>query len=76
MPTVLRKDGFKFFFYANEHLPLHIHITKGNDFAKINIETLEIIVNYFKSNELNKIINIIKENQSLLMEKWNECFQR
>ena len=27
MPTLLRKDGFKFFFYANEHEPKHIHVS-------------------------------------------------
>ena len=26
MPTLLRQDGFKFFFYANEHEPKHIHV--------------------------------------------------
>jgi hypothetical protein len=76
MPTILRKDGFKFFFYANEHMPKHIHVTKGDDFAKINLETLEIVTNYFKTNELNKINKIIIENRTLFMEKWNEYFQR
>ena len=29
MPTLLNIDGFKFFFYSNEHEPKHIHILKG-----------------------------------------------
>jgi hypothetical protein len=29
MPTLLDKDGYKFFFYANEHLPKHVHVLKG-----------------------------------------------
>ncbi len=58
MPTLLRKDGFKFFFYANEHLPKHIHVQKGDDFAKINIEDLTIIENYFSSSESKRIIVI------------------
>jgi hypothetical protein len=76
MPTILRKDGFKFFFYANEHLPKHVHIIKGDNYAKINLETLDIAANYFNKNELNKVIEIIKENRKLLMEKWYEYFQR
>jgi hypothetical protein len=76
MPTILRKDGFKFFFYANEHLPKHIHIVKGDNFAKVNLETLEVVINYFKGSELNKVIEIVRENRTLFMEKWYEYFQR
>ncbi len=47
MPTVLRKDGFKFFFYSNEHEPKHIHVLKGSGFAKIDLVTLEVKQNYF-----------------------------
>ena len=32
-PTLLIENGFKFFFYANEHLPRHIHVVKGDDYA-------------------------------------------
>ncbi len=35
MPTLLLHEGFKFFFYANEHEPKHVHVMKGGDFAKI-----------------------------------------
>jgi len=37
MPTLLIYDGFKFFFYANEHEPKHVHVIKGGDFAKIEL---------------------------------------
>jgi hypothetical protein len=26
MPKVFEKDGYKFFFYSNEHRPIHIHV--------------------------------------------------
>ncbi|MGB0788697.1 MAG: DUF4160 domain-containing protein [Marinirhabdus sp.] len=26
MPTVLRLRGYRFFFYSNEHLPIHVHV--------------------------------------------------
>ena len=28
MPTVLRTNGYRFFFYINDHGPPHIHIEK------------------------------------------------
>lgn len=34
MPTLLKINGFKFFFYSNEHEPKHIHVLKGEEFAK------------------------------------------
>jgi hypothetical protein len=39
MPTLLMQDGFKFFFYANEHEPKHVHVAKGDDYAKIELKT-------------------------------------
>ena len=29
MPTIFKKDGYRFFFYSNEHLPIHVHVTHG-----------------------------------------------
>ncbi|HNZ27745.1 MAG TPA: DUF4160 domain-containing protein [Spirochaetota bacterium] len=76
MPTLLLKNGFRFFFYANEHLPKHIHITKGDDFAKYDLERDVFVNNYFSANETNVIIEIIKENKSLFLEKWYEYFNK
>jgi hypothetical protein len=30
MPKVFDKDGYRFFFYSNEHLPMHVHVTYGD----------------------------------------------
>jgi hypothetical protein len=40
MPTLLLEQGFKFFFYANDHAPAHVHVPKGEQWAKIEIESL------------------------------------
>ncbi|WP_136062713.1 DUF4160 domain-containing protein [Pontiella sulfatireligans] len=37
MPTLLNQDGFKFFFYANEHDPRHIYVMSAEGFAKIEL---------------------------------------
>ena len=68
-------DGFKFFFYRNDHLPRHIHIEKGEKTAKFNIEFIQLIKSYrFNDNELKKIKNLIDENQELFKQKWDEFF--
>jgi hypothetical protein len=43
MPTILLKNGYRFFFYSNDHLPIHIHIEKDDKTAKFEIENLELI---------------------------------
>ena len=75
MPTILLIEGFRFFFYSNEHLPMHIHIEKAEKTAKVNIENIEVIKSTgFNSKDLKLISNLVLENQELLNRKWNEYF--
>ncbi len=58
MPTVINRDGFRFFFYSNEHLPEHIHVEKAEKTAKFNLEFVELIKSSrFNASELKQIRN-------------------
>jgi hypothetical protein len=36
MPTLLRVEGFRFFFFSNEgQEPPHVHVSKGDGLAKL-----------------------------------------
>ncbi len=37
MPTVLEAFGLRFFFYSDEHTPIHVHVVKGDESAKIEL---------------------------------------
>jgi hypothetical protein len=75
MPTILRINGYRFFFYSNDHAPIHIHVEKGNSSAKFNVIPVDLVNNYgFRSKELSTIKEIININQELLLNKWNEYF--
>ncbi len=74
MPTLLVHAGFKFFFYANEHLPLHIHVEKGNGYARIELATLTVTENFFKPADLKKVMALVKIHRDLFVEKWYEFF--
>lgn len=76
MPTLLLKDGFKFFFYANEHEPKHVHVMKGGDFAKIDLKSLRVSNNFLKPHELRKALRIAAEHQTDFERKWDEWFSR
>jgi len=76
LPTLLREKGFKFFFYANEHEPKHIHVLKAGDYAKIDITTLKVTKNYLKPPDLKKALYIVKVHQKEFERQWDEYFNR
>ena len=75
MPIIIKIDGFRFFFYSNEHPPKHIHIEKAEKTAKFNLEFIELIKSSrFNASELKQIRSLVEENQELLIQKWDEFF--
>ncbi|SFP63606.1 DUF4160 domain-containing protein [Hydrogenimonas thermophila] len=74
MPTLLNQDGFKFFFYANEHEPMHIHVIKGEGFAKIELQNLKVVQNYLKPKEIKQALKIVAVHREDFERKWNEWF--
>lgn len=75
MPTILRIDGFRFFFYTNDHLPKHIHIEKGEGTAKFHLFPVELVKSkHFKASEISEIRKLVLENRELLNQKWDEYF--
>jgi hypothetical protein len=76
MPTVLKIKGYRFFFYTNEHLPVHIHIEKDDKTAKFNLKpNVELVYSRrLKAQELSEIRKLVDENVEYLIEKWNEYF--
>lgn len=76
MPTVLRIRGFRFFFYSNEHLPIHIHVEKDNKTAKFSLEAaVELVMSRgFNASELKEIRKLVNDNVELFKNKWDEYF--
>jgi hypothetical protein len=75
-PTLLIEDGFKFFFYANEHLPKHIHVVKGDDYATIDLNVVAFRENYLKPADAKKVLKIVEAHRNEFERKWNEFFKR
>jgi hypothetical protein len=75
MPIIFEKDGYKFFFYSNEHEPIHVHVRRGGGEAVFeiidnNVELRES--QRMKINELSKALNLAKGNIEIILEKWHE----
>ena len=77
MPTVLKIDGYRFFFFSDEHTPEHIHIEKGDSYIRIEIESLKVTNSYnINSKETKKLVKLVTENKDKLKEAWNEYFKQ
>jgi hypothetical protein len=76
MPTLLVTSGFKFFFYANEHEPKHVHVSKGDDYAKIELTTFRVTNNFMKPKDLNKALQIVQANSKSFEAKWDDWFSK
>jgi len=75
MPELFRMFGIRFFFFSNEHLPIHIHIKNADGDAKYEIEPLTLIENNgMKVKDLRLAESIIEENKDLIVEKWKQYF--
>lgn len=62
IPTILFLFGLRFFFYSDEHLPMHVHVKNGDGKAKINIETAEVVENTgIKPADLKKAVDAVKQ---------------
>ena len=77
MPTVLKIDGYRFFFFSDEHTPEHIHIEKGDSYIRIEIESLKVTNSYnINSKEIKKLVKLVAEHKDKLREAWNEYFKQ
>ena len=76
MPTIFKIDGYRFFFFSDEHTPEHIHIEKADAYARIEIENLKVTDSYnLNSKELKKLLKLVSENKEKLQGAWNEYFK-
>ncbi|MBR1782078.1 MAG: DUF4160 domain-containing protein [Bacteroidales bacterium] len=75
MPTILYLFGLRFFFYSDEHLPIHVHVETGDGKAKINVETAEVVENKgVKPKDLKKAIDAVVQYREDFIKSWNEYF--
>ena len=75
-PTVLRIGAFRFFFYANEgQEPAHIHVQADNRVAKFWLQPVNLASSIgFNAKELNQLLVLVRQHETLFMEAWNDFF--
>jgi hypothetical protein len=76
MPELFRFFGIRFFFFSNEHLPIHVHVKNADGDAKFEINPIRLIENNgMKNKELKLAESIIEDNSDIINQKWQEYFK-
>ncbi|HRO42253.1 MAG TPA: DUF4160 domain-containing protein [Flavipsychrobacter sp.] len=75
MPTILRFQGFRLFFFSLEHLPIHVHIENADSECKFEINPVKLIWNKgMKEPDVRKAEEIVKQHKRLIESKCLEYF--
>lgn len=76
MPTVLRADGYRLYFYSHEpNEPPHVHIDKGGATLKAWLDPVSLAkASGFRPKEINVILVLVADHRLTLLEAWHEYF--
>ena len=76
MPTLMISFGIRFFFYMDEHQPIHVHVDGNGKKAKIVLEpTVCLDYNHgFKEQEIKKILDTCAIYRDDFIEEWHKRF--
>ena len=74
MPKIFEKDGYRFFFYSNEHRPIHVHVRRGGGEAVFDVETgVELRESQgLKVKELARAEELAQAHREYIIQKWHE----
>ena len=77
MPTILEIFGLRFFFFASEHEPIHVHVQKGGGEAKINlVPSVELVSsNRMKKQDIKKALSVVENFRDEFIKEW-ESFHK
>jgi len=76
MPTILRLEGFRFYFYSHEpNEPPHVHVDRAGATMKVWLEDLGIAKSRgFRTGDQGVILAIVEEHRVEMLEAWHEHF--
>ena len=76
MPTVLRADGFRVYFYSHEpNEPPHVHIDRGGGSAKVWLTNVTLAGSAgFSAREPGSVPSLVRTHRQKLLEEWHGFF--
>lgn len=78
MPTVLREDGYRYYFYSRENdEPAHIHVEHGDRLAKFWLTPVSLASSKrFRMHELSDLRQRVIRHRRLFLEAWEAHFDQ
>lgn len=76
MPKIFEIEGYRFFFYSNEHDPIHVHVKYGAGEAIFDLlEEIELRDSRgIKLHDLKRAQEIATQQRNVIVKKWHEYF--
>lgn len=76
MPTVLKLQGYRFYFYSHEpNEPPHVHVDKGGSSAKFWLQPVGLARNIgFRAHEIGSMMLLVRDHREQLIEAWHGHF--
>ena len=77
MPSIFEKEGYRFFFYSNDHAPMHVHVEHGGGEAAFEIGVGGIVLREsagMKVSELRRAEELAVEHRLEIERRWHERF--
>lgn len=77
MPTLLIAFGIRFFFYMDEHEPIHVHVSYGGKRAKIELEPeVKVVYNHgLKEQIMKKSLTTCENYREEFIAEWHKRFE-
>ncbi len=75
-PTVFRYKNYKFFFFSNEELRMHVHILSPDGEAKFWIEPIVALADYKKlsDRQIKELEKVVKKHVKEIEKTWKKHF--
>ena len=76
MPTIFRREGFRFYFFSNEGTePRHVHVDRAGATAKLWLRPVVVARAVgFNGAELRALVALVDERQAEFERAWDEHF--
>ena len=77
MPTILRKNGYRFFIPSSDHPPAHVHVEKSGGEAKFRlVPTVELIdSDGMKMKQITEAFVIACQHRDTLLKAWRSLHE-
>ena len=77
MPEIFRESGYRFYFYSDDHEPIHIHVERGGGDARFALRgnKAELVYNYgLKTSEVKTAKYLVEQNMDRIVKHWIAYF--